>query len=148
MSIGGFGLTQRLASFSIETRFEDIPGAALESARALILDTLGVALLASTHEAGRLISAHAAELGAYCRTASIFGGAGLTAAPAFAAQANGTMANALDFDSGGHLPTHILPAVLAIAEENAIAGRETLAAFVLAYEGGARLTKSIDAKRK
>ena len=57
------------------------------------------------------------------------------------------MANALDFDSGGHLPTHILPAVLAVAEEDALSGRDALAAFVVAYEAGARLTKAIDAKR-
>src|SRR5205814_671582 len=83
----------------------------------------GVALLASTHEIGRLISAHAAELGAYSRTASIFGAGNLIVAPPFAAQANGTMANALDYDAGAHRRTHILPAVLAVAEEDAIAGR-------------------------
>jgi 2-methylcitrate dehydratase PrpD len=148
MSKNENALTQRIASFCATTGFEQIPTIALESAKSLVLDTIGVSLLASTHGVGKLITAHAAELGAYSPTASIFGGGNLMAAPAFAALANGTMANALDFDSGGHLPTHILPAVMAVAEEDAIAGREALGAFVLAYEAGARLTKAIDAKRK
>lgn len=140
-------LTEKLASFCIATRADDLPTAALESGRQLILDTIGVSLLASTHKIGGLISAQAAELGAYARTASVFGAGNLKVAPVFAAQANGTMANALDYDSGGHLPTHILPAVMAVAEEARLSGRDTLAAFIVAYEAAARLTKVIDAKR-
>ena len=116
-------------------------------ARQLILDTIGVSLLASTHKIGRLISAQAAELGGHVQMASVFGAGNLKVALIFAAQANGTMANALDYDGGGHLPTHILPAVLAIAEEGRLSGRDTLVAFIVAYEAAARLTKVIDAKR-
>jgi 2-methylcitrate dehydratase PrpD len=146
-SIHAHKLTQQLASFCLTTRAEDLPSAALDSARQLILDTIGVALLASTHKIGRLISAQAAELGASARTASVFGAGNLQVAPVFAAQANGTMANALDYDGGGHLPTHILPAVLAVAEEGRLSGRDASAAFIVAYEAAARLTKVIDAKR-
>src|SRR6266566_528444 len=95
-------LTQKLASFCVATRPEDLPAATLESARQLILDTIGVSLLASTHKIGRLISAQAAELGGHAQTASVFGAGNLKVAPGFAAQANGTMANALDYDSGQH----------------------------------------------
>jgi 2-methylcitrate dehydratase PrpD len=140
-------LTQKLASFCVATRPEDLPVAALESARQLILDTIGVSLLASTHKIGRLISDQVAELGGHEQTASVFGAGDLKVAPVFAALANGTMANALDYDGGGHLPTHILPAVLAVAEESRLSGREALAAFIVAYEAAARLTKVIDAKR-
>jgi 2-methylcitrate dehydratase PrpD len=140
-------LTEKLASFSIAMQPEDLPVAALESARQLILDTIGVAILASTHEIGRLISVHAVELGGHAQTASVFGTRNLRVAPVFAALANGTMANALDYDSGGHLPTHILPAALAVAEQGHNSGRDVLAAFIVAYEVAARLTKVIDAKR-
>src|SRR5262249_21532447 len=91
-------LTHQLASFCLTTRAENLPAAALDSARQLILDTIGVALLASTHKVGRLISAQVAELGGSARTASVFGAGNLKVAPVFAAQANGTMANALDYD--------------------------------------------------
>ena len=140
-------LTAMLASFCITTRAEDLPPAAVESARQLILDTLGVALLASTHKIGRLITAHARELGGSTPAASVIGAGNLKVAPVFAAQANGTLANALDYDGGVHLPTHILPAVLAVAEEGRHSGRDALAAFVLAYEAAARLTKVVDGKR-
>jgi len=66
-------LTEKLASFCVATRAEDLPAAAQESGRQLILDTIGVSLLASTHKIGRLISAQAAELGGYTQTASVFG---------------------------------------------------------------------------
>jgi 2-methylcitrate dehydratase PrpD len=146
-SIHAHKLTQQLASFCVTTPAEALPGAARQSARQLILDTIGVALLASTHTVGRLITAQAAELGGSAQTASVFGAGNLKVAPVFAAQANGTMANALDYDGGGHLPTHILPAVLAVAEEGKRSGRDALAAFIVAYEAAARLTKVIDAKR-
>jgi 2-methylcitrate dehydratase PrpD len=140
-------LTEKLASFCVTTRAQDLPAAALASGRQLILDTIGVSLLASTHKVGRLISAQAAALGGHAPVASVFGAGNLKVAPIFAAQANGTMANALDYDGGGHLPTHILPAVLAVAEEGRLSGRDALAAFVVAYEAAARLTEVIDAKR-
>jgi 2-methylcitrate dehydratase PrpD len=140
-------LTATLASFCISTRTEELPAAALESARRLILDTIGVALLASSRRIGRLITAHARELGANTPTASVLGAGNLKVAPVFAAQANGTLANALDYDGGVHLPTHILPAVLAVTEEGRHSGRDALAAFVLAYEAAARLTKVIDGRR-
>ena len=141
-------LTERLARFVIETPYERIPAAARESARQLLLDTIGVSLLASTHKIGKLISAHAKTLGSHAATASVFGASNLKTSAIFAAQANGTMANALDYDGGGHLPTHILPAILAVAEERGSSGQDVLSAFVLAYEAAARLTKVIDAKRE
>src|SRR5882672_7574481 len=129
-SIHTHKLTEQLASFCVTTPVEALPVAALESGRQLILDTIGVALLASTHKIGRLISAQAAELGGYAQQASVFGAGNLKVAPVFAALANGTMANALDYDAGGHLPTHILPAILAVAEEGRLSGRDAPAAFV------------------
>src|SRR5579863_6294509 len=117
-------LTATLASFCITTRAEDLPAAALDSARQLILDTIGVALLASSHRIGALISAHARKLGGNAPSASVLGGGDLKVTPVFAAQANGTLANALDYDGGVHLPTHILPAVLAVAEEGRCSGRD------------------------
>src|SRR6266581_1347622 len=116
LSIHTHKLTEKLASFCVTTCADDLPAAALESGRQLILDTIGVSLLASTHKIGRLISAQAAELGGHAQHASVFGAGNLKVAPVFAALANGTMANALDYDAGGHLPTHILPAILAVAE--------------------------------
>ena len=54
---------------------------------------------------------------------------------------NGTLANALDFDDGSHLSTHILPAVLATAERSVRPAADVLDAFIIAYEAAARLTQ-------
>jgi hypothetical protein len=143
-SIHAHKLTEKLASFCVATRAEDLPAAALESGRQLILDTIGVSLLASAHKIGRLISAQAAELGGHAQAASVFGAGNLKVAPVFAAQANGTMANALDYDGGGHLPTHILPRSWRSPTTWLPAGTHY---GLIACEAAVRPTKVTDAKR-
>jgi 2-methylcitrate dehydratase PrpD len=141
-------MTMLLAEFVAETPATLIPGAAKSSARLLILDTIGVSLLASTHPVGEIVSRMAkAALGLDARS-SVFGSSGLMSSPGAAAHANGVMANALDYDAGSHLPTHILPAVLAIAECDGFSGAEVTTAFILAHEAAAALTRVIDATRK
>src|SRR5262245_31491548 len=138
-------LTDILASFVVETA--ETPKATLESAKTLILDTIGVALAAAERNIGRIISAHVAETPGAPATATVLG-SGIKVSPAMAALANGTLANALDFDDGSHLSTHILPAALAVAEHHRLSGKAVLDAFIVAYEASARLTQTIDAKRR
>ena len=140
-------LTDRLVTLVAETKFEDLPPATLVSAKQLILDTIGVSLTASTHEVGKIISQYALDMTGKPATATIFGAKEKVSASK-AALANGTMANALDFDGGGHLPTHILPTALAVAEQEGRSGRDVLATFILAYEAANKLTKIIEAKRR
>src|SRR4051794_1997814 len=124
-------LTEMLAAFVTETR--DIPEAALEPAKNLILDTVGVALAAASRPIGAIICGHVAEPPSGAATVL---GSGLKAAPEAAALANGTLANALDFDDGSHLSTHMLPAALALAEHHRLSGKAVLDAFIVAYEAG------------
>lgn len=147
MTVESWKLTERLTSFTVETRASDVPPSAINSAKQLILDTIGVALAASTRRIGKIITLQAAEENAASCAASVIGNSGLRVSASLAALANGTMCNALDFDGGGHLPTHILPCVLALAERDGLAGSDVLTAFIIAYEAAARLTKVIDAKR-
>jgi len=138
-------LTDMLASFVAETA--DIPQAAVEPAKTVILDTIGVALAATDRKIGRIITRHVAEAPGSPASASVLGSS-LKASPEMAALANGTLANALDFDDGSHLSTHILPAALAVAEHHRLPGKAVLDAFVVVYEASARLTQAIDAKRR
>jgi 2-methylcitrate dehydratase PrpD len=135
-----------LASFAVETAPSDIPVACLDPAKDLILDTLGVGVAVAGRAIGKTITDYAVSSGTP-PAASILGSSVMVSAE-MAALANGTLANALDFDEGSHLSTHILPAALAVAEERSLGGREVLYAFILAYEAGARLTQIIDAKRR
>ena len=115
-------LTDRLVSFVSDTRREDLPPATLVSAKHLILDTIGVTLTAATHDVGRIITRFALDTSGRPAKATIFGTKERASATK-AALANGTMANALDYDGGGHLPTHLLPTVLAVAEQEGLVRR-------------------------
>jgi 2-methylcitrate dehydratase PrpD len=140
-------LTKRLASFAAETSSADIPPAVFGPAKDLILDTVGVALAASDGAVGRILSSYVAEANGSPATATVLG-LGIKVAPEAAALANGTLANALDFDEGSHLSTHVLPAALAVAEHHRLSGRAVLEAFIIGTETGARLTQVIDARRR
>ena len=140
-------LTDRLVSFVSDTRGEDLPPTTLVNAKHLILDTIGVTLTAATHDVGRIITRFALDTTGQPANATIFG-TKEKASVTKAALANGTMANALDYDGGGHLPTHLLPTVLAIAEQEGLSGHDVLTAFILAYEASNKLTKVIESKRR
>ncbi len=140
-------LTDILARFVAETAAADVPEATIEPAKNVILDTLGVALAASKRSIGRIIIGHVTRMPGSPATATVLR-ARAKVAPEMAALANGTLANALDFDDGSHLSTHILPAVLALAEHDRLSGAAVLDAFTVAYEAAARLTQAIDAKRR
>jgi 2-methylcitrate dehydratase PrpD len=143
----GQPLTEILTSFVIDTPSEAIPTVVIERAKNVILDTVGVALAASARSIGKIVVRHVAESAGVPATATVLGAGIKTSAP-MAALANGTLANALDFDDGSHLSTHILPAALAVAEHHGLSGKQALDAFILAYEASARLTQAIDFKRR
>jgi 2-methylcitrate dehydratase PrpD len=143
----GQPLTKMLASFVADTPSEAIPSVVVEPAKTVILDTVGVALAASARAIGKIIVRHVAENAGTPATATVLG-AGIKASAPTAALANGTLANALDFDEGSHLSTHIVPAAFAVAEHRGLSGKQTLDAFILAYEASARLTQAIDFKRR
>ena len=136
-------LTQILASFVADT--DNVPKATIEPAKNVILDTIGVALAAVERPIGRIMTDHTADAGS--GPATLFG-SGIRTSPEMAALANGTLANALDFDDGSHLATHLLPTVLAVAEHQHLSGSAALDAFILAHEASARLTQAIDVQRR
>jgi 2-methylcitrate dehydratase PrpD len=140
-------LTVLLAAFVAGTPSAAIPGLVVEPAKTVIMDTIGVALAASARSIGKIVTQHVAENAGTPASATVLG-AGIKASAPMAALANGTLANALDFDDGSHLSTHILPAALAVAEHRGLSGKQVLDAFILAYEAGARLTQAIDFKRR
>jgi 2-methylcitrate dehydratase PrpD len=68
------GLTKAICSFVVETRSADIPRAALETAKLLILDTIGITLAASTLPIGKIITQYVAEASSP-PSATVLGGA-------------------------------------------------------------------------
>lgn len=136
-------LTSDLAHLVVETRYADVPEAALEIARQVCLDGLGV-MVAGAREplgVGRISIEYTRRLGGTPEATVIAGG--FKSNVLNAAYANGTMCHALDYDNTwwplNHPTSPTLPAILALAERGGLAGRDVLLAIVLAFEVQGRL---------
>lgn len=136
-------LSRELCENVAAWRYEDLPGAVVQAAKALILDTLGV-IGGAAHAPG--IEALNARLSRWESSGSATGLIGKRRySPPSAALANGAAAHALDFDDQHdparvHTSCVVLPTLLATAEDaGAIDGRELLLAMAVGAELHARL---------
>lgn len=137
------GISDRLASHIVSFPADALPAATLHAAKRSLLDGLGVMLGASgiSEEVAPFVAM--AKVGGGGPATVLGSGFGTT--PALAALANGAMAHALDFEdafdpSPSHPNASLLPAALAIAQEEApISGREVLTAIALGCDLVCRL---------
>jgi len=139
---------QCLAEYATETQWEGLPPDAIEHARRILLDTIGVALGGSIEPE---VTALARRFGRPDGGPSTLMGHTLRASPLHAALVNGTAATWMDFDSGhrpppgkpllpaAHPPIHLVPAGLAVGEAMAVSGKAFLTALVVGYDAGARI---------
>jgi 2-methylcitrate dehydratase PrpD len=132
----------RLARLAARTRFVELSDETVAAARHVVLDTLGAILAGSRlPENVRLARLVADRSGP--RTAALIGHAE-RAEPMLAALANATAGVAFEVDEGtrwggGHPAVHVLPAVLAVAEEQRADGRRLIESLVAGYEVTSRL---------
>lgn len=128
------GATEQLATFIVETRFEDIPQEAISLTKTFFLDCLGTTIAGYKEEPGRIVTEYTREIGGAPESRLV--GSGLFTSAANAAFANGTMAHVLDFDDTGfsHPTGCILPVLLALGEKLKSSGKEILTAHVMGYE--------------
>src|SRR5438552_2494306 len=129
--------TSVIAEFSVKSRWEDCPVAAVDAARRAILDCVGVMLAGSAEPAARIVQQIAESEGG-APLATIVGTRRRTGA-VWAALANGTAAHALDFDDTnfammGHPTAPVLSAALAAGELALADGRALVHAFLLGFE--------------
>lgn len=112
-----------------------------------LVDFLGVAVSGSTEPVARKIIDFTRANGA-AGTASVIG-AGISAGPAEAALANGTIGHALDFDDsnfvlGGHPTVALLPALLALGQARQRSGLDVLHAYVTGFEVMIRIARTVN----
>ena len=135
------GLTADLARKLAGLRFEDVGEAALDQATRLALDGLAVAVAGAGHEPVSVLWKVAQAL-AGSGNASVIG-QGASCAPDVAAYVNGAAMHVLDYEAMWSPATHAtsttLPAILALAEERGVGGRQVLAALVAGVEVQGRL---------
>ncbi len=124
--------------------YDDLPADVAEGARHSVLDWFGCAIAGSREPLAGILRD---ELTANDGPCSIIGSA-RRADPLRAAMVNGATGHALDFDDtspvmGGHPTVPLLPAILAIAEEQGRSGADVLTAYVVGMEVQSRIGASI-----
>lgn len=127
----------------VRTRYEDLPPEVVEATKKEILDLLGVALGGASQPGATHICALVADCGGK-EESTIFGSSRKVPAPN-AAQANATMAHALDFDDVHeaavmHPGIASIPVAMAVAEAvGNLSGRELITSAALGIDMMCRL---------
>ena len=141
--------TRSLAEFVARLRYEDLPQAVVDQACRIILDTLGCALSAWSEdpEKSRIALDIAKQYGS-AEGASVIGVAGVRSQAAFAALANGILANAADNDDTHkrallHTGSVVVPPALALAQTQGLSGRDLIVALVAGYEVAVRVGMAV-----
>jgi 2-methylcitrate dehydratase PrpD len=132
----------QLAQFVKDTTYAALPARVISAARLVLLDTLGAMLAGSRLPENIRLAGLVAERSGP-RTATLIGHAE-RAEPMLAALSNATAGVALEVDEGnrwggGHPSIHVLPGLLAVAEEVGIDGPRLLAALVAGYDVSSRM---------
>ncbi len=140
--------TRRLAAFVSDKEFKDLPPEVGQQARLLILDALGCALGGYT-----LAKKEVSWILALVKDQGSIGSStcfvdGFKTSPACAALANGAMIHTIDFDdthmgSIAHLSSSLVATTFALGERLKSRGTDIIAAFVLGFEVGARVGRSV-----
>jgi 2-methylcitrate dehydratase PrpD len=135
-------ITQTLARYIAEARYEDLPKEVVETSKRLILDTVGVSLAALGEDVGRIILDFVEELGGHPQAR--VPGSGLATSSVNAAFAGGALAHALDFDDSWYWPTGhpsctTVPVLLALGEKFRLSGKRAILAHVLGLEAHGKI---------
>lgn len=148
-------LTKYVASFIVETDFDELSSNVIDLGKKSILDGLGLALSGSVAKSGELVRQHLDDLGLAEGAATVIGG-GRKVAPRFAAFANGVGIHADDYDDTQlavakdrvyglltHPTAPALPAALAVAELVNGSGKDLMLAYHLGVEVECKIAEAI-----
>jgi len=134
-------LSEQLAAYWAEARFEDLPPEVVHAAKRFLLDTLAAGVAGGRTPVVESVVAAMRAGGSGDGEAIIWGRAD-TLPPAAAALVNGTASHALeldDFGGCGHSGAVVVPAVCALAQRHRTTGREALLAIVAGYDVAGRV---------
>jgi 2-methylcitrate dehydratase PrpD len=128
-------ISQELASFAVDTKYEDLPTSVVDETKYLLLDSMGCALSSITTDRGKMSIALARRLGGPPESSIL--GIGDKVSCSSAAYVNGELINGTDYDAlppGRHSPPYIIPPTLAIAESTGTSGKDLILALSLGFE--------------
>ncbi len=137
-------ITEKLASYVVETRLGQMPQEVISRAKELLLNQIGATLAGAVQPTGEIVIDYVRHQGGNPQATVL--GKNFKTSTAMAALANGNSAAALDYDDNSlimmaHPSNTIVPAVLAFGEELAASGQDILEAHILGIETGTRLAK-------
>jgi 2-methylcitrate dehydratase PrpD len=136
--------SEELASFIVDTSYEDLPLPAVREVKYLLLDSIGCALAGIATEPGKMAVALARRLGGLPESSVI--GTGDRVSCSNAVFANSQLISALDYDAlmpGGHAPPYVIPPALAMAESKKVSGKELILATAIGFEVAARVAGAL-----
>lgn len=130
------GLSNELARFIRETRYEDLPADVVEFTKLCILDWLSSALAGEKKIPVQMIRSMVEELGGHAQATLVTGG---KSSVANAALLNGAASHIVELDdihkaSIIHAATVVVPAALAIGEWKRKSGRDLITAVAIGYD--------------
>ncbi len=142
----GKDASRKLARHAATLRYEALPAALVRLIKQCVLDTLGVAIGASSLSAeARPIFEYVQEIGGKAES-TVLGFGGKVPA-AWAAFINGSLGHMLDYDDtgGGHVSITTIPVAFALAEKiGKVSGKDLIAAIAAGIDIQTRLALSID----
>ena len=141
-------VTKRIAEYVATTSLEDFPPEAVQAAKGAIIDCLGCTLAGSVEPLADVLCAYVQAHGGSPNASVV--GRGFKTSAADAALINGAMGHALDYDDitramKGHPSVVLVPAALALAEEENATGRDLLLAYMLGFEVACSVGESVSA---
>jgi 2-methylcitrate dehydratase PrpD len=149
------GLTNYVGTFVTQTKYQEIPAEVIELGKKSILDALGLALAGSRADSGSISRKYVEQAGGCNGRATVIGSPQRTS-PRFAALLNGISIHADDFDDTQlaaakdrvygllmHPTVPVLPAILALAEQRTVTGREWMLAYQVGVEVECKIAEAI-----
>ena len=139
-------VTRKLAHYVVATRFEDLPEGVRREVGRSLLNWMGVAVGASRHEAVEIALAAVSPFSGPPQ-AGVFGRSERLDV-VNAALINGISSHVFDFDdtdllTAVHPSAPVVPTVLALAEFNAVRGRDLVTAMVMGFEVECRIARAV-----
>ncbi len=130
---------QVLGKFASELKFSDIPANVIERGKDCIADTVAAAVFGAQFPWSRMVTEYARLYGSG-GPCTIIASSGVRVHAPYAALANGVFSHAFEQDAvrepgvGTHAGATLMPALLAICEENNLDGKAAVTAFIAGVE--------------
>jgi 2-methylcitrate dehydratase PrpD len=140
------GLTSELVDYAMATKTDDIPFEVRDKAMQCVLDSVGCMIAGSRSRLGSVMASYARVTGAD-GPCTLFGFPEMAAAET-ACLVNSTLAHVLEMDDGhrpsdNHLGAAIVPAAIAVAQQQKSSGSEFLRSVVIGYDVMGRVGQAV-----